>query len=168
MLSSQLADRFGKENVRTAGFEAKITSQADSVAVHCVANAIWEGRLTATRWLIDFLGVSRNIHGEPVRPSVKPHDWRIDKMVAESLFPLKGADAQKLADVWLGCTKATSHPTRDSGHPPVDPTELNVAVAIVVDYLDCVLYRPRGRRILDDTLTQYPVGAFGGAQAGAS
>ena len=167
MLSSKLADRFGKENFRTAGIEAKITSQADSVAVHCVANAIWEGRLTATRWLIDFLGVSCNKHGERVRPSGKPHDWRIDKM-AGSLFPLNGADAQKLADVWLGCTKATSHPTRDSGHPPVDPTELNAAVAIVVDYLDCVLYRPKGRSILDDTLTQYPVGAFGSAQAGAS
>jgi hypothetical protein len=46
--------------------------------------------------------------------------------------------------------------------------ELNVAVAIVVDYLDCVLYRPRGRSLLDDTLTQYPARAFGRAQAGAS
>ena len=168
MLFSWLVDRFGKENVRTAGIEAKTTSPADSVAAHCLDNAVWEGRLTATRWLIDFVGVCcRN--GKPDRPCVvKPDDWRIDKMVADSLFPLNGADAQKLADVWLGCTKATSHPTRDSGHPPVDPTELNAAVAIVVDYLDCVLYRPKGRSILDDTLTQYPVGAFGSAQAGAS
>jgi hypothetical protein len=167
MLSSKLADRFGKENVRTAGIDARITSQADSIALRCLDNAAWEGRLTATRWLIDFVGIKCNKNGEPGRPTQKPHDWRIDKMAA-SLFPLNGADAQKLADVWLGCTKATSHPTRDSGHPPVDPTELNAAVAIVVDYLDCVLYRPKERNILDDTLKQYPVGPFGSAQAGGS
>jgi hypothetical protein len=144
MLVLKLHDRFGKENVRTAGFDARITSQADSVALHCVDNAVWEGRLTATRW-----------NSKPSRPAVKPHDWRVDKMGA-ALFPLAGADAQKLADVWLGCTKATSHPTRGSGHPPVDPTELNAAIAIVIDYLDRMLYVPKGRSILADTLTQHP------------
>jgi hypothetical protein len=155
MLVFKLHDRFGKENVRTAGFDARVTSQADSVALHCVDNAVWEGRLTATRWLIDFLGVSCDKHGQPGRPASKTHDWRIDKM-GGALFPLTGADAQKLADVWLGCTKATSHPTRGSGHPPVDPTELNAAVAIVIDYLDRTLYSPKGRSILTDTLTQHP------------
>jgi hypothetical protein len=155
MLVLKLNDRFGKENVRTAGFDARITSQADSIALHCLDNAVWEGRLTATRWLIDFVGVHCDKNGKPSRPAQKPHDWRIDKMAA-SLFPLSGADAQKLAAVWLGCTKATSHPTCGSGHPPVDPTELNAAIAIVVDYLDRVLYRPKGRSILADTLTQYP------------
>src|SRR4051812_42861955 len=155
MLVSKLQDRHGKENVRTAGFEARITSQADSVAVHCVDSAVWEGRLTATRWLIDFVGISCDRHGKPSRPGQRPHDWRIDKMGAVP-FPLTGVDAQKLADVWLGCTKATSHPTRGSGHPPVDPTELNAAITIVVDYLDRVLYGPKGRSILADTLTQHP------------
>jgi hypothetical protein len=155
MLVLKLQDRFGKETVRTAGFEARITSQADSVALHCADNAVWEGRLTATRWLIDFVGVNSDKRGTPSRPAQKPHDWRIDKMGA-SLFPLSGADAQKLADVWLGCTKATSHPTRGSGHPPVDPNELNAAIAIVIEYLDKNLYGPKGRSILADTLTQHP------------
>ena len=155
MLVVKLQDRFGKENVRTAGLDARITSQADSVALYCVDNAVWEGRLTATRWLIDFVGVSCDKNRKPSRPAQKPHDWRIDKMGA-SLFPLSGADAQKLADVWLGCTKATSHPTRGSGHPPVAPTELNAAIAIVIDYLDRILYGPKGRSILADTLTQHP------------
>ena len=155
MLVLKLQERFGKEKVRTAGFEARITSQADSAALLCVENAVWEGRLTATRWLIDFLGVSSDKHGKPSRPAQKPHDWRIDKMGAP-LFPLSGASAQKLADIWLGCTKATSHPTRGSGHPPVDPNELNAAIAIVIEYLDKNLYVPKGRSILTDTLMQHP------------
>ena len=74
-----------------------------------------------------------------------------------TLFPLSDAGAQKLADIWLGCTKATSHPTRGSGHPPVDPNELNAAIAIVIDYLDKNLYGPKGRSILTDTLMQHPL-----------
>jgi hypothetical protein len=105
--------------------------------------------------LIDFVGVHCDKNGKPSRPAQKPHDWRIDKMAA-SLFPLSGADAQKLAGIWLGCTKATSHPTCGSGHPPVNATELNAAIAIVVDYLDRVLYRPKGRSILAYILTQHP------------
>jgi len=155
MLVLKLQDLFGNENVRTAGYEPRITSQADSVAVHCVDSALWEGRLTATRWLIDFVGVSCNKHGQPSRPVQKLHDWRIDKMGAP-LFPLSDVNAQKLADVWLGCTKATSHPTQGSGHPPVDPNELNTAIAIVIEFLDRTLYAPAGRSILTDTLTKHP------------
>jgi hypothetical protein len=88
MLVLKLSDCcFGKENVRTAGFDARITSQADSVALHCLDNAVWEGRLTAMRWLIDFVGVRCDKNGKPSRPAQKPHDCRIDKMAA-SLFPL--------------------------------------------------------------------------------
>lgn len=155
MLALKLQERFGKENVRTAGIEPRIKCQADSVALYCVDNAVWEGRLTATRWLIDFVGVSSGKNGKPSKPAQKPHDWRIDKMGAP-LFPLSGTDAQKLADVWLGCTKATSHSTRGSGHPPVDPAELNAAIAIVLVYLEKNLYAPRGRSILADTLMQHP------------
>ena len=74
-------------------------------------------------------------------------------------FPLNNANAQKLANVWLGCSKATSHPTRGSGHPPVNPAELNDAIAIVIEYLDFALYGPQGRSILADSLTQYPLAA---------
>lgn len=155
MLVRKLQDRFGKENVRTAGVEARITSPADSVALYCMGNAVWEGRLTATRWLIDFVGVSCDKNGQPSRPVQKPHDWRIDKM-GGPLFPLTDVNSQKLADVWLGCTKATSHPTRGSGHPPVDPTELNAAIAIVIEYLDKNLYGPEGRSILTDALIPHP------------
>lgn len=155
MLVHKLHDRFGSENLRTAGIEVRITSAADSVALHCVQSAIWEGRLTATRWLIDFLGVSCDKNGHPSRSAQKLHDWRIDKMGAP-LFPLDDGNAQKLADVWLGCTKATSHPTRGSDHPPVDPNELNAAVAIVIEYLDRTLYKPEGRNLLTDTLSEDP------------
>ena len=155
LLVLKLHDLFGKENVGTAGSQATVTSQADSVALHCMDNAVWEGRLTATRWLIDFVGIRCNKFGKPGRPGQQPHDWRIDKL-GPSLFPLSGSHAQKLADVWLGCTKATSHPTRGSAHPPVDPNELNAAIAIVVEYLDRTLYAPKGRSILADTLTQHP------------
>lgn len=151
----KLQERFGKDRVRTAGYEARITSQADSVALHCTDNAVWEGRLTATRWLIDFVGISCSAHGKPGRPTKHLHDWRVDKL-GTPLFPLGSADAQKLADVWLGCTKATSHPTRGSGHPPVDPTELNAAIAIVIEHLDKQLYAPSGRSIMADTLLQHP------------
>lgn len=155
MLVVKLQARFGKDKVRTAGYEARIATQADSVALLCIDNAVWEGRLTATRWLIDFLGISSNKHGTAGRPGQKLHDWRIDKL-GVPLFPLTGTDAQKLADIWLGCTKATSHPTRGSGHPPVDPNELNAAIAIIIEYLDKQLYSPKGRDILADTLLQHP------------
>lgn len=154
MLVLKLQERFGKEKVRTAGYEVRVTSQPDSVALFCTDNAVWEGRLTATRWLVDFVGISSQ-KGKPGRPGQKPHDWRIDKFGA-TFFPLTHADAQKLADIWLGCTKATSHPTRGSGHPPVDPNELNAAIAIVIEYLEKELYAPKGRSILADTLLQHP------------
>lgn len=155
MLVLKLQERFGKDNVRTAGFESRILTKADSVALHCVDNAVWEGRLTATRWLIDFVGISGDKNGKPSRPAQRAHDWRIAQM-GGPLFPLAGADAPKLADVWLGCTKATSHPTRGSNHPPVDPNELNLAVAIVVAHLDTNLYSPKGRSLFADVLTQHP------------
>ncbi|MBX3735928.1 MAG: hypothetical protein KF715_04490 [Candidatus Didemnitutus sp.] len=155
MLVRKLQERFGKDKVRTAGYEARVALPADSVALLCIDNAVWEGRLTATRWLIDFLGISSDKNGSPSRPAQKPHDWRIDKLDAP-LFPLAGVEAQKLADIWLGCTKATSHPTRGSGHPPVDPNELNAAIAIITEYLDKQLYAPKGRNIFADTLQQHP------------
>ena len=159
MLVQKLQQKFGKQNVRTAGVHANVTCQADSVALLCSTNAIWEGRLTATRWLIDFIGISCDRNGQPARPVQKPHDWRIDKL-GGNYFPLTDANAQKLADVWLGCTKATSHPTRGSNHPPVDPDELNAAISIVVDYLEKHLYAPKGRNILADTLLQHPGAVF--------
>ncbi|HWA10544.1 MAG TPA: hypothetical protein VG838_13955 [Opitutaceae bacterium] len=156
MLARKLEDRFGKGNVRTAGVEVHVQLPADAVALYCVGNAIWEGRMTATRWLIDFVDVSCDKNGNPSRPNSKPHDWRIAQMGSAS-FPLTDPNARKLADVWLGCTKATSHPTRGSGHPPVDPNELNAAVAIVMDYLDLNLYRPAGRNLLMDVLVDVSV-----------
>jgi hypothetical protein len=151
MLVVKLQERFGKANVRTAGVEARVETTADKVALRCMGNSVWEGRLTATRWLIDFVGVSCDKHGRPSRPRNYAHDWRIDKM-GGAFFPLSDASAQKLADVWLGCTKATSHPTRASGHPSVDPAELNAAIAIIIEYLDKNLYEPEGRKILADSL----------------
>lgn len=155
ILVLKLQERFGKNNVRTAGYEARVTCQADSVALLCTDNAVWGGRLTATRWLIDFLGISSDKHGNPSRPAQKPHDWRVDKLGAP-FFPLTGADAQKLADIWLVCTKATSHPTRGSNHPPVNPNELNSAIVVIIEYLEKQLYLPKGRNILADTLLQHP------------
>jgi hypothetical protein len=91
--------------------------------------------MTAARWLIDFVGIRR----------VK-HDWRIDAMGAP-LFPLDDPKAHKLVDVWLGCTKATSHPTDGSDHPSVDPPELDSAIRIVGEYLDPALYGANGRTV---------------------
>ena len=128
------------------------------ISLWCLGNSNWEGRLTAMRWLIMFLGISGNAStqtkGVPARPELRPngHDARIDMLDGGVLFPLQGNDAETLALVWKGCTKATSHPTEGSGHPDVTEKPLAAALHIVIAHLEGTIYAEKNRSLFEDTL----------------
>jgi hypothetical protein len=87
----------------------------------CSTDSIWEGRLAATRWLIEFLGICQK-SGKPARPKKLHADVQLDDFNpgSNSLFDLSKPDACLLADVWKGCSQASSHATHGSNHPPVN------------------------------------------------
>lgn len=120
----------------------------------CSTDSIWEGRLAATRWLIEFAGVRWRQNGNPARPKKHGSDVRIDDFHGgeNDLFELENPDARRLADVWKGCTQASSHATHDSNHPSVNENELSVALGVVLDHLQKTIYAPAGENIRDYVL----------------
>ncbi len=106
----------------------------------CETDAIWEGRLAATRWLIDFVGITKGGNGAPARPRPRPGDVRIAELGGGE-FSLTSTDAQVLADVWKGCSQGASHPTETrNAHPRVNEPELSRALAIIKSHLQTELY----------------------------
>ena len=127
-----------------------ISSQA---GIHCMHNAIWEGRLTAIRWLIMFVGVAEK-NGKAVPFSLKhpQSDVRIDRFNGGKLFDAATNNALKLALVWKGCSQATSHPTQGTKHPPVNEPQLAEALTIIIDHLDQTIYAKNGLSLLHETM----------------
>src|SRR5262245_23338360 len=99
---------------QAANAGAQVSSQlARRVNGFCM----WEGRLTAMRWLIGFVGISGTgcyfdaATGKHIAVVGRPKPFRFDVFSSMfdggDLFPDKGPDAEKLALVWKGCTQAT-------------------------------------------------------------
>jgi hypothetical protein len=119
-------------------------------------DAIWEGRLAATRWLIEFVGVSADGNGMPKWASPHPpHDARITDLGGRA-FDLTLPDSVTLAKVWLGCSQASSHATHASGHPPVNEQEITAAMKIVMAHLDQEVYSCAGQTIASVALCPNP------------
>ena len=116
----------------------------DKFHIYCVGRSIDEGRKIAMRWLIEFVGVSKNKNNLPDRPYRKASDVWIEHINCGKLFDLQDPNAEILADVWQGCTQASAHSTRDTSHPLVGETELAEALQIVIDHLEKHLYIPNG------------------------
>ena len=127
------------------------TTDEEEVYWHCAKDAIWEGRLAAARWLIEFVGV-KQFDGKPRRPERRRDDVGIECFDGgcDNLFKLEGASF--LADVWEGCTKASSHATYNSNHPSVEGPELAQAVAAIVSHLQDTIYQRAGENIRDHVL----------------
>lgn len=125
------------------------------IETRCEGDAIWEGRLAATRWLIEFIGVSADQSGKPKIPARWPHDARVDD-IGGKVFCLSRPEAVVLANVWLGCSKASSHATNASGHPPVNEKEISDALRIVMAHLDQELYSGAGQKIAAIALRPNP------------
>lgn len=56
-------------------------------------------------------------------------------------------DAQKLAEFWSGCSKASSHATDKSGHPPVDNAERDEVMTLIMRHLDGTIYKDEAVKI---------------------
>jgi hypothetical protein len=126
-----------------------------SPEVGCLLVGTHEGRMTALRWLILFIGLKGE---KSLRPAVeeltRETDMRIDRL-GGAVFPVGRAEAQILARAWIGCSQATSHPTLGTKHPPVDPPVLAVALAIVIEHLQREVYAPNRRDLFTDVMAPF-------------
>lgn len=125
----------------------------------CLTDSIWEGRLTAMRWLIEFVGIQMDRKGKPastVKPSRKgafPFDVFIDSFDGGVLVDPTSSDGQVLAGFWKACSQASSHATDASGHSPVNEAELKQALTIVVEHLQKTIYQRANRRLRNCVVT---------------
>lgn len=121
----------------------------------CETDAIWEGRLCALRYLIEFVGIKwSNRSSKPVRAETQNEDdCRIDQIAHGQLVPIDSPDARLLAETWRGCTKASSHPTAADDFNVGKDQERMKAVAIIVAHLGKTIYQGRSTWIRDLVLT---------------
>ena len=132
-------------------------TRAEQIARRCATDAIWEGRLCAMRWLIEFVGLTEDKHHKPiVRNKTKANDFRIDDLPGGVLIRPSSREAQTLAPVWKGGTQGSSHPTHLSNHPPVNNHELAAALEIIVDHLDKTIYASAPQKVIDLALQPPP------------
>ena len=109
----------------------------------------------ATRWLIEFIGIKRAGNGKATEHKKRKgfKDARIDDLDGGKLFDPSDANAQLLADVWKGCSQASSHATNEYNHPVVsDHQELPAALTIVLNHLQNTIYNRASRQIRDCVL----------------
>lgn len=136
------------------------TPQTEEQEVYwrCATDSIWEGRLAATRWLIEFVGISRGRrNGDPVRPNMVDKDVRIDHFEGGCMIDLSSENARILADLWKGCTLASSHATNAYNHPSVcDRTVLPGALKIILDHLQETIYDKAGMKLRKLVLGRVP------------
>ena len=121
----------------------------------CATDSIWEGRLAATRWLVEFIGIKRDGNGKATEHKKQKgsKDVRIDNFDGGKLFDLADPNAQLLADVWKGCSQASSHATNEYNHPAVsDRKELPAALTIVLNHLQDTIYSRAGKQVRDCVL----------------
>ncbi len=124
----------------------------DRISWHCATDSIWEGRLAATRWLIEFVGIKAH-NGNPAVKEKRGKDVRIDDFDGGSLLSHTSPEARLLADVWKGCSQASSHATEEYNHPSVDDkTELPAALTIILNHLQSTIYQKAGKNIRDSVL----------------
>jgi len=125
------------------------------------ARCTYEGRMTAMRWLILFVGLKGDKKCRPVVEELtRDTDMRIDRL-GGTLFSVGRAEACTLAKVWVGCSQATSHPTLGTNHPQIDPPALAEALGVIIDHLQRKLYAPHGRDLFADVMAPFYSGGIG-------
>jgi len=109
----------------------------------CWQQAAHEGRHSSMRWLLEYIGIIKSKSGY-VRPApLRDHDTRIDALKGGLLFAASRPSADFLADIWLGCTQATGHPTQGSNHPDITYPRLAEALHVAIDHLQSTVYDAR-------------------------
>jgi hypothetical protein len=127
----------------------------DTVTGRSIGNAIHEGRLSAMRWLILYVGIGeygrKAVRAPRSKPATDAWIGQFGSRADSFEFPLN-PDADKLALVYRGCAQATGHPTQGSGHPDVDERPLSEAIQIVIAHLQATVYKAHGLNLVDATL----------------
>jgi hypothetical protein len=123
----------------------------DSIRARCLLTAVWEGRMAAIRWLIEFVGI-RDFKGKPGHPKPRKTDVSITSIQGGKSIDPSSPDGAFLASVWKGCSQASGHPTQDTNHPPVDPKALDKAMRIIVRHLEDTIYSVGPRKLVAETL----------------
>jgi hypothetical protein len=129
----------------------------ETIYWRCFTDSIWEGRLAATRWLIEFIGIKQDPKGRLARAKPQKRltgaaDVRIDDIKGGRLFKLSHPHAKFLADVWKGCTQASSHATHGEHLPISDRKELPQSLTIVIKHLQDTIYDRAGKQLRDCVL----------------
>jgi hypothetical protein len=130
------------------------------IRARCCDAAAWEGRMTAARWLIEFVGIAADADGNPRRPTKYGEaDFSITSIRGKETdrIDLASLEARTLAKLWKGCSQASGHPTQDSDHPPVDPLALDKALRIIISHLEKTIYSASPGKLVAETLVPFPV-----------
>lgn len=130
----------------------------EEVYWRCATDSIWEGRLAATRWLIEFVGIKQGKGGNPARCEKDPKypdDVYIQDFDGGVRLNHQTPEAVTLASVWKGCSQASSHAT-SGNHPAVDEKSLANALVIVLEHLQNTIYQTAGKALRDFVLETPP------------
>lgn len=124
----------------------------------CATDSIWEGRLAAIRWLIEFVGIKQDGDRKPAvsKPNKShPEDVWIEHLDGGQRLDHLSDEGAFLANVWKGCSQASSHATNAYDHPSVNEDELCKAITIIVAYLQKTIYEKTGNNIRDYVLQKF-------------
>lgn len=141
----------------TATIDPQQPSELEKIYWRCATDSIWEGRLAATRWLIEFVGIKQDEAGNPTVCKKSKRfggkDVRIDDFDGGKFISPSAPEAQLLASVWKGCSQASSHVTNEYSHPSVsDRKELPEALTPIVKHLQNTIYQKAGKNLRDYVL----------------
>ncbi len=136
----------------------------------CFNDAVYQGRISAARWLIEFVGL-QEVAKKGIGPTpsesraAKAHErggptteFGIGMLPGGTFLRPDHPDAAFLARTWKGCAQAISHPTRDTDHPRVDPETLTRALRVILPHLDRTIYahaRLSLRQVIDDQVLRF-------------
>jgi hypothetical protein len=133
--------------------DPELRTDEDTIYWRCSTDSIWKGRLAATRWLIDFVGIKQDSKGKAVAHGKRSSDVRIDDFDGGRLPGPSTPEGEFLANVWKGCSQASSHATNAYNHPSVDDKKiLPKTLKIILDHLQTTIYQKAGKNIRDCVL----------------
>ena len=127
-------------------------SAEESLYWRIVTNSVFEGRLAATRWLIEFVGINQDRNGVPCnreKSKNHPFDVRIEDLDGGEILKCDTDDGKYLADIWKGCSQASGHATHKSNHPSVADRRIAAALTIIRVHLQKTIYTKAGLNIRD-------------------
>jgi hypothetical protein len=124
------------------------------VPVRSIANSVHEGRHSALRWLVFFVGIMAKKDHTPTKSYYTDDDrevW-IERFHGGKCVDPASPEGVELALAYNACTQATGHPTRDTNHPDIREAAMARALGIIIPHLDRTIYAAKGLRLRDCTI----------------